>query len=122
MSDRLKIVAESVKENQHSPMYRIWNNGEVEYYNSYNRAWGCQNYYTFKDNFIDAMKNLKPGKQYRFCHSMGRQTKRDPFFRTTRAHTGVLINFYGFDPIKCKECGLGTETRVCPHCGEWQYE
>jgi len=77
--------------------------------------------YTYGPKFMSYLKRLEPGKRYNFY---GWEDDR-PFERCFTEADGtydIVITFYGFVPVKCKECGFETELSVCPNCGEWQHE
>lgn len=107
-----KLVAESAESEQNK--WKIYDDFKIE------GPW----HDTYGDKFLSYLKRLEPGKQYLF-YNWGEDKTLEQCFKAftvnnVRDYGGVLINFYGFAPINCKECGFEAETRVCPNCGEWQ--
>lgn len=107
-----KLVAEAAEGHQSS--WKIYDDFKIE------GPWIS----SYGDKFLSYLKRLEPGKQYLFLN-WGENREFEECFKTVytnniRDYGGVLINFYGFEPVKCKECGFETETKVCANCGEWQ--
>lgn len=75
--------------------------------------------YSYDSRFMSFLRRLTPGKQYRWC-SWSAFDFEECFSLDMKRIGGVTIDFYGFDPVKCKECGFETDLKVCPNCGEWQ--
>lgn len=75
----------------------------------------------YDSRFMSFLRRLTPGKQYRWC-SWSAFDFEECFSLDMKRIGGVTIDFYGFDPFKCKECGFETDLKVCPNCGEWRDE
>ena len=115
-----KLIAETV--DQEENVWKIYDNFTLEniYYGSVRKE-------TYGPVFMSYLKMLKPGNKYRFMtwKSDSRDFSFEKCFRPIPLeqeripHYYVVINVFGFDPIKCKECGSEIKASVCPNRGEW---
>lgn len=105
-----KLIAKTIEGEQNE--WEIYDNFVM-------KSLSSENLYRYSARFMLFLKMLKPGVKYRWFSWSG-DNYEDCFSLDTTATRGVTIDFYGFDPVKCKECGFETELKVCPNCGEWQ--
>ena len=110
-----KLIAKTVKEE--SQIWEIYDNFELHAI----RANDIRDVFECGPIFTSNIRKLVPGKQYKF-YSKGERPFEYCFRSPDYPHGGLLIDVFGFDPVKCKECGFEINSRVCSNCGEWQHE
>lgn len=106
-------------------MYRIWDNGDLEYCGlrfRNNNEWKKQPISIPDETWISHLKKLVPGEKYWFL-SWGQDSFEDSFMLDSKNtyKEGVAIDVFGFDAPQCKECGSLdiTANNTCNTCGEW---
>lgn len=113
-----KLIAETIDQTQN--VWKIYDNFTLE-----NIYLGSVRKESYGPVFMSYLKMLKPGIKYRFMNWTA--DSRDISFEKCfmpiplgqENNYNVVMNVYGFDPVKCKECGFETDLSVCPNCGEW---
>lgn len=107
-----KLIAETVDQTEN--VWKIYDNFTLE--NIYD---GKSIIHNYDRKFMSHLRRLEPRKRYFFDNWSSEYFNSCFRIASDTTQFDVVIDVYGFDPIKCKECGFEIETSVCPNCGEW---